>query len=285
MVLLHVKTADDRNQFLFETTAKEKIKDIVKAVTSIHLTRLQALKVADAAEALATYGPLRPEETRGLTEEVAKLSNLNVHPDGTPTNPDPHHYRTGVPPPKSVADVIIRTCKEVQEALSHKKVGMRESLTIGATKESLDLLKGALQIAYPAYHGLPSWEPARLILEGKETNGGSEISESITPENACLWWTGKLLQQEESLSKYLGLNEKTKTIVRLQPNHAGPPVREPRMDAETHKAVIAYCHKKRQEDKALEEDDDDSYLYSAWANPKGLKNALTGLGGEIRWKP
>lgn len=70
MVLLHVKTADERNQFLFETTTKEKIKDVIAAVTKLHLTRLNALKLADAAEAVATYGPLRPEETRGLTEEV-----------------------------------------------------------------------------------------------------------------------------------------------------------------------------------------------------------------------
>ncbi|KAL8272478.1 hypothetical protein Esti_003601 [Eimeria stiedai] len=284
MVLLHVKTADDRNQFLFETTTKEKVKDIVCAVTSIHLTRLQALKTAQAAEALATHGPLRPEETRGLTEEVAKLSNLDVYPDGPPTNPDPHFYRTGVPPPKEVADVITKTCKDVQEALSRNQVDLRKPLTLEQAKESLNLLKGAVQIAYPAYHSLPTWEPARLLLEGKESNAGSEISETITLANACLWWTGKQLQQEECLSKYLGSNEKTKTIVRLQPNDAGPPVREPRMDPETHKAVVAYCHKKRQEDKALQEDDDDSYLYSAWADPKGLKNALTGVGEDIRWR-
>ncbi|KAL8424765.1 hypothetical protein Efla_001354 [Eimeria flavescens] len=284
MVLLHVKTADDRNQFLFETTAKEKVKNIVEAVTSIHLTRLQALKSSEAAEALAAHGPLRPEETRGLTEEVAKLSNLNVYPDGPPTNPDPHLYRTGVPPPKEVADVIIKTCKEVQEALSHKKVDLRETLTLKKVQESLDLLKGAVNIAYPAYHNLPTWEPAMLLLEGKKTDGSSEISENITLANACLWWTGKQLQQEEYLERYLGSNEKTRTVVRLQPNHAGPPVREPRLDAETHKAVLAYCHKKRQEDKALLEDDDDSYLYSAWADPKGLKNALTGISGDVRWK-
>lgn len=70
MVLLHVKTADDRNQFLFETKVDKRVKDVVADVTSIHLTRLQALKVAEAAAALATHGPLRPEETRGLTEEV-----------------------------------------------------------------------------------------------------------------------------------------------------------------------------------------------------------------------
>lgn len=70
MVLLHVKTADDSNQFLFEVETKEKVKDIIHALTSLHLKRIQTLKLADAAEALATYGPLRPEETRGLTEEV-----------------------------------------------------------------------------------------------------------------------------------------------------------------------------------------------------------------------
>ncbi|CDI81765.1 hypothetical protein, conserved [Eimeria praecox] len=330
MVLLHVKTADQQHQFLFETKTSETIKDITFAVTTLHLVRLKALRVADAAEALATYGPLRPEETRGLTEEVssswfltyrvvtvaglsveegrgnlrilvvkgvAKLSNLNVYPDGPPTNPDPHFYRTGLPPPKEVADVILRTCTEAKEALSHKKVERREALQLDAVQETLNLLRGALQIAYPANHGLPTWEPARLLLEDKETTGGQEISENITLENACLWWTGKQLQQTEYLSRYLGTNEKTRTVVRLQPKNAGreellpnlclivslfafpcvdeaacasaeasaiadttaaaattaiaagPPIREPRMDAETHKAVLAYCHKKRQEDK------------------------------------
>ncbi|CDJ31676.1 uncharacterized protein EMH_0009880 [Eimeria mitis] len=284
MVLLHVKTADQQHQFLFETKTNETVKDIISAVATLHLTRLKALRVADAAEALATYGPLRPEETRGLTEEVAKLSNLNVHPDGPPTNPDPHHCRTGVPPPKEVADVILRTCSEAKEALSHKKAERRETLQLEAVQETLNVLRGALQIAYPANHGLPTWEPARLLLEDKDTTGGQEISENITLENACLWWTGKQLQQTEYLSKYLGTNEKTKTVVRLQPKSAGPPVREPRMDAETHKAVLAYCHKKRQEEKAFAEDDDDSYLYSPWADPRALKESLVGINGPIRWR-
>lgn len=78
MVMLHVKTADDRNQFLFETTTKEKVKDVLSAVTALHLKRLQALKTAEAAEALATYGPLRPEETRGLSEEVSQTLSASL---------------------------------------------------------------------------------------------------------------------------------------------------------------------------------------------------------------
>ena len=31
----------------------------------------------------------------------------------------------------------------------------------------MDNLRGAVMIAYPGYHGLPEWEPARLILEDK----------------------------------------------------------------------------------------------------------------------
>ncbi|CDJ40149.1 hypothetical protein, conserved [Eimeria tenella] len=305
MVLLHVKTADDSNQFLFEVETKEKVRDIMHELTSLHLKRIQTLKLADAAEALATYGPLRPEETRGLTEEVARLSNLNVYPDGPPTNPDPHFYRTGHPPPEETKNVILKAVEEAKEALSHKQVLLKTCLSLQTVEEKLNTLKGAVQIAYPAFHGLPPYEPTRLIIEGKEMNDSQDISHvsnaaatddegtaaavgvmSITAENACLWWTGKQLQQEEPLSKYLGTNEKTKTVVRLQPKCAGkgPPVREPRMDAETHKAVLAYCHKRRQEEKALEEDDDDSYLFSPWANPKALKESLLGMSGQVKWR-
>lgn len=50
-------------------------------------------------------------------------------------------------------------------------------------------------IAYPAYHGLPDWEPARLILEnnhdwlGKET----DIAEYLDEKDNSLWWAGKEL--------------------------------------------------------------------------------------------
>jgi hypothetical protein len=33
-------------------------------------------------------------------------------------------------------------------------------------REMMDILRGVMMIAYPAYNGLPIWEPAREILEG-----------------------------------------------------------------------------------------------------------------------
>ena len=37
-----------------------------------------------------------------------------------------------------------------------------------------------------------------------------------------------------------------------------------------------------QEKMALE--DEDAYLHSSWANPKALKNAFSGVGGDVQWK-
>jgi hypothetical protein len=38
--------------------------------------------------------------------------------------------------------------------------------------QQLDLLRGAVMIAYPAYHRLPSFDPARIELEAKEEPDG-----------------------------------------------------------------------------------------------------------------
>jgi cilia- and flagella-associated protein 298 len=60
-------------------------------------------------------------------------------------------------------------------------------------------------------------------------------SVSGAPFKACLWWSGKQLQTSVPLSNYIGKNEKTSVVVRLQSITAGPPVREPRIDEDTHK--------------------------------------------------
>lgn len=39
---------------------------------------------------------------------------------------------------------------------------------------------------------------------------------------------------------------------------------------------MSYYYKKQEEQKQLEEDNEDAYLNSAWANNKGLKASLQG---------
>jgi len=47
--------------------------------------------------------------------------------------------------------------------------------------------------------------------------------------------------------------------------------------------MMAYWYKKQQEQKKLEEDADDDFINSSWADPKALKKHFSGIG-EISFK-
>jgi hypothetical protein len=48
--------------------------------------------------------------------------------------------------------------------------------------------------------------------------------------------------------------------------------------------LMSQLHKKAEELKRIEKDDDDGYLDQEWANPRGLSQQFQGIG-EIDWKP
>ena len=64
---------------------------------------------------------------------------------------------------------------------------------------------------------------------------------------------------------------------------AGAPAREPVVSEDEQKSMIAFYHKKEQEMNRMALEDEDAYQNSAWANPKALKNAFTGVG-DISWR-
>ena len=98
-----------------------------------------------------------------------------------------------------------------------------------------------------------------------------------------IWWAGKEFQKGKKLKDHVGRNEKTKVVIRMQISSAGPPVREPAVDAETQKKMMAFYYKKQEEQKKLEEESDDYYLNSQWANPNNLKNSLMGTN-QVKWR-
>jgi Cilia- and flagella-associated protein 298 len=49
------------------------------------------------------------------------------------------------------------------------------------------------------------------------------------------------------------------------------------VDAETQKAMMAWYHKKQEEQKALEENQDDTYMQASWASGKSLKAHFSGI--------
>lgn len=89
--------------------------------------------------------------------------------------------------------------------------------------------------------------------------------------------------QEKNLCDYVGKNDKTKVIVKLQKKGSGAPQREAAVDEKTQKEMMAFYHKKQEEMKKLQEDDDDNHLNSAWADPKALKGSLQGTS-SIRFR-
>merc|ERR1719498_2196182 len=286
MVLLDVKRGEKKNEFLYETTVKTNVGDLLKELCDLHNLRLKVIRLALAGKELAKHGPLRPEETRGIGDEIGKVSELDPNAYGQPTNPDEHGYRTGCPPPPEVADVLHRTAEEAEAAVSVALVAQRRCVNAKVCQEHIDNMRGAVMIAYPAFHRLPVYDPVRLELEDKEElDGHSEMQDVLDAFQTNLWWAGKEMRSDQTLEQYVGRNEKTKIVAKLAPKSSGAPVREPRVDEATHKAMMAHYYKKQEESKKLMEDEDDSHLDSEWANPNALRSALVGGGRPIQWRP
>ncbi|CAE8588484.1 unnamed protein product [Polarella glacialis] len=285
MVILDVKRSEKKNEFLFETTVKSNVGDVVKELCTVHNLRLKVQRLALCLKELAKHGPLRPEETRGISDSISNVTELDVNAYGQPTRPDEQGYRTGCPPPQEVADVLSRTAEEAEAAVSVNLVAQKRTLDQKACQTHIDNMRGAVMIAYPGYHRLPVYDPARQELEDKEElDGASDFQCVLDHYQTNLWWAGKELRTDQTLEQYIGKNEKTKIVAKLAPKSAGAPVREPRIDENTHKAMMSHYYKKQEEQKKLQEDEDDSYLEADWANPKSLKGSLVGGGRPISWK-
>jgi hypothetical protein len=285
MVVLDVKRSEKKNEFLYETKVKIGIRELLTELVAVHNLRLKVLRLAFSLKELAKHGPIRPEETRGISDEIGNVTELDVNAYGRPTNPDEHGYRTGCQPPPEVSDVLSRTAEEAEAAVSAQLVAARRTLNLQTCQMHVDFMRGAVMIAYPAYHGLPVYDPARQELEDmEELDGHSELQDVLETAQTNLWWAGKELMPDQTLEDYIGRNEKTKIIAKLVAKSAGAPVREARIDEATHKAMLAHYYKKQEEQKKLLEDNDDSYLDAEWANPTSLKASLVGGGRPITWK-
>ncbi|GBP40521.1 UPF0769 protein C21orf59 homolog [Eumeta japonica] len=162
-------------------------------------------------------------------------------------------------------------------------VDLRKCLTQKDVTRALDELRGATKIVFPA--GLPPHDPVRQELENVEDLTGTQASlEVIDPSRACLWACGKMFLSNNKLSDHLGRNNKSKAVVKLCSSKEGAPGREPIMTEDERKQLMLHAYRKQEEWKKLEEDDDDHYLDSSWADGNNLKRQFHGLT-NISWKP
>lgn len=282
MVVLNIKRGDDP-QFLMETLTTASVDQVLADAAHIYNERLRIERLCTEMEMLAEHGISKPPDMQGLTDEQVEELRLKdetstYYPSGgSRSNPDDIGRRTGMAPIEKLAEVIRRTISEAKAIISKDQVKANVCMTKDMLKEAFDKLKGACMIVYPM--GLPKYDPVQAILDNEEDLAGTQAAKDVIPEDKFqLWWAGKEIQRGKKLGDFIGKNEKTKIICKIQKKGAGAPVREPVVDEQTQKEMMAFAYKKQEEWKKLEEADDDSHHNAEWADSSALKSKMHGLG-------
>uniref|UniRef100_A0A0B6ZQ76 Cilia- and flagella-associated protein 298 n=1 Tax=Arion vulgaris TaxID=1028688 RepID=A0A0B6ZQ76_9EUPU len=289
MVKIHVKKGDE-SQFLYETSIDTQMADILKDCATIYNGRLKVDRICGEMEELAKHGVSLPPNMQGLTDEQVEELKLKDEwgekckpSGGVAFNKDKIGCRNGQAPTSKLAEVLTKTIKEAKDMISKKKVDADVQVTQKTVQDALDILRGAVTIVYPM--GLPPHEPIRAEFENTEDLSGKQASlEVIDIDQASMWWAGKELLPHKKLGDFIGKNEKTKIVAKLQKRGQGAPSREPVVSQEEQKHMMAYYYRKQEDFKKLDKEQDDSFMDSKWADTHDLHRQFQGLN-NIKWGP
>ncbi|KAM4795484.1 cilia- and flagella-associated protein 298-A [Rhinophrynus dorsalis] len=289
MVRLHVKRGDE-SQFLFDSTVSVPVNELAEQITVIYNARLKIDRICSEMGELAEHGITLPPNMQGLTDEQIEDLKLKdeweercIPSGGSVFKKDEIGRRNGHAPSENMKKVLQKTMEEAKALISKKQAEANVCVTSEMVKDALDMLRGAVMIVYPM--GLPPHDPIRMEFEGNEDLSGTQAGQMVIKEpDAQLWWAGKELQRNKKLSDYVGKNEKTKIIVKIQKRGQGAPAREPVISEEEQKKMMMYYYRRQEELKKLEEDEDNSYLNAEWADSNALKREFQGVK-NIKWRP
>ncbi|XP_072230677.1 cilia- and flagella-associated protein 298 [Leuresthes tenuis] len=289
MVQLHVKRGDE-SQFLFNATVDAPLETVIQEITGIYNGRLKVNRICSEIPELADHGIALPPNMQGLTQDQIMDLKLTDEwedrciPSGGPVlRKDEIGIRNGNAPNDKMKEVLMRTVEEAKALISKKQVQANVCVTMEMVKEALDQLRGAVMIVYPM--GLPPHDPIRMEFENQEDLSGTQASLQVITQDECqLWWAAKEMQRGKKLQDYIGKNEKTKLVVKIQKKGQGEPAREPLVTDEQQKQMMLQLYRRQEELKKLEEADDDSHLDSEWSDRQALKRQFQGLT-NIKWGP
>lgn len=282
MVLLHIKRGNE-SQFLYETSVATPITKLNKEIVAIYNGRLKIGRICSEMEELAKHGPMFPPEIQGLAEEQVTELNLidnyaeTVVPSGGWVyNRDPVGRRNGRQPQDKMQELLLKAVNDAKEMVSKRMVNENKPITLKQVQNAIGILRGAVTIVYPM--DLPPHDTIRMEFTNTEHLDGTQASlEVIEPAKMQLWFAGRQLLEDKLLSDYLGKNEKCKSILKIVKHGEGAPGREPVFDEEARKQIMLQQYHRQEELKRLEDDEDDSYLNSNWANNSNLKQQLHGI--------
>ncbi|KAM3601667.1 uncharacterized protein V6R79_016495 [Siganus canaliculatus] len=252
MVQLHVKRGDE-SQFLFNTSVDTPLETIIQQITAIYNGRLKVDRICSEIPELAEHGIILPPNMQGLTEEQVVELKLKdewedkCKPSGGPVfKKDEIGRRNGQAPDAKMKEVLMKTVEEAKALISKKQVQANVCVTMEMVKEALDQLRGAVMIVYPM--GLPPHDPIRMEFEDREDLTGTQASLQVITKDECqLWWAAKEMQRGKKLQDYIGKNEKTKLVVKIQKKGQGAPAREPLITEEQQKQMMMHYHRRQEE--------------------------------------
>lgn len=288
MVLLHIKRGET-SQFLFETTVSVDVNKLTQEIVAIYNGRLKIRRVCAEMEELANYGCLMPPEMMGLTEEqieelklVDSWAEICIPSGGFNQTKDPVGRRNGRQPLPNMQKLLQKSINDAIAMVDKKLVDENKPLVQKTVKEALDLLQGAVTIVYPMQ--LPPHDTIRNEFQNTEDLTGTQASlEVIDPSKAQLWFAGKQILPDRKLAHFIGQNEKSKVIVKLQKFGEGAPGREPVFNEAERKQMMMQAYRRQEELKSLETDSDNAYLNAKWADNCCMKNQMQGIS-DIKFR-
>lgn len=284
MVRLHIKRGD-QNQFLYETKLTTPINQLTTELVTIFNGRLKIFRLCAEIEDLAKHGLMYPPEILGLTEEqVAELKLVDPWADkcipsgGWILNKDPVGRRNGCQPQPNMQAVLTKACTDVKAMINKSLVNTGTFLVAKDIQDALNILRGAVTIVYPMQ--LPPHDNIQMEFTNTEDLAGTQASKEIIDlSKAELWFAGRQMfaENNQCLADYLGNNEKCKVIIKLASHGEGAPGREPVLSEEARKQMMMLQYRRQEELRKLDEDSDDEYLNSNWADNNQLKRQVHGL--------
>jgi len=292
MVVLNVKHMN-QSLFLYETKLDCSVDETMDQLVRIHNGRCKVFRICSQVEDLAQHGTALPPDMQGLLEnQIRELKLVDKEGEaclptgaGVRDNPDPLQKRNGKQPAPETTALLEKTLHEAKAKVGRENVAANVTLDWSRVEESLDILRGAVAIAYPM--GLPRHDPIRLEFENREDLAGTQgLKDVVDPTQAVLWFASKELTRGKKLKDFLGKNEKTKVVVKMTGSRSqGQPAREPVFSEAEQARLMAANHKRREEMAQLDKAgrDDDSHLNSSWADPNALKRKLHGVN-NVSWK-
>lgn len=116
MVLLHFKSDDQNDQFIYECKTTDSIKDIRQNIIEIYNLRLKLDRFINNVNEYIKYGPMRIEKLRGLSHKVIQETMPDTKIDDV--DADPSLIRIGDPPAKNIQKILTEKTKKISDYLN-----------------------------------------------------------------------------------------------------------------------------------------------------------------------